>query len=174
MKTRKHHIEIEIDKLTRSIENAITGDAFQTEVLVLDNSDLHLISKKYGWQFNWKAEYMLADRDVYKLTIRDNPSVIQGLISLTEKSDHVYINLVESAIFNIGKQKVYLGVPCNLMAFACKLSFHRGYDGYVAFTSKSGLIEHYMKTLGARLISNQLMIIDSVEASKLIHKYFKH
>ena len=172
MKAKEHHLEIEIDKLTRSIENFITGDSFPTEVSILENSDLQLITKKHGWQFDWKAEFRLPDRDVYKLTIRNNLSVIQGLISITEKSDHVYIHLIESAPFNIGKQKVYLGVPGNLIAFVCKLSFHRGYEGYVSFTSKSNLIEHYMKTLGAKLVGSQLMIIDTMAASKLINKYF--
>jgi len=172
MKAKDHHIEIEIDKLTRSIENVITSDSFPTEITILENSDLELISKKHGWRFDWKAEFRLPDRDVYKLTIRDNLSVIQGLISITEKADHVYIHLIESAPFNIGKQKVYLGVPGNLFAFACKLSFHRGDEGYVSFTSKSNLIEHYSKTLGAKLFGNQLMIIDTIAASRLINKYF--
>ena len=173
MKAKEHHIEIEIDKLTRSIENLITGDSFPTEVTILENADLQLIIKKHGWRFDWNAEFRLPDRDVYKLTIRDNLSVIQGLISLTEKADHVYMHLIESAPFNIGKQKVYLGVPGNLIAFACRLSFHRGYEGYISFTSKSNLIEHYISTLGAKLVGNQLMIIDTIAASKLINKYFK-
>jgi len=82
------------------------------------------------------------------------------------------MHLIESAPFNIGKQKVYLGVPGNLIAFACRLSFHRGYEGYISFTSKSNLIEHYIRTLGAQLVGNQLMIIDTIAASKLINKYF--
>ena len=120
MKAKDHHIEIEIDKLTRSIENVITSDSFPTEITILEKSDLELISKKHGWQFDWKAEFRLPDRDVYKLTIRDNLSVIQGLISITENADHVYIHLIESAPFNIGKQKVYLGVPGNLFAFVIR------------------------------------------------------
>ena len=43
-------IEIEIDKLTRSIENVITGDSFPTKILPLSKPDLiHLTSKNnYG------------------------------------------------------------------------------------------------------------------------------
>lgn len=70
-------------------------------------------------------------RDIYKLTIVNNQSIIQGLISLEIKSDHVYMHLVESAPFNKGKLKVYSGVPGNLVAFACKLAFHRGHEGNV-------------------------------------------
>jgi hypothetical protein len=65
----------------------------------------------------------MPERDVYKLTITNNQNIIQGLISLEVKPDHVYMHLIESAPFNFGKQKTYLGVSGNLVAFACKLSF---------------------------------------------------
>ena len=129
MQIEAQHIDIEIDKLTRSIENRITGDSFQTDILLFENNDVKSIAQKQGWLFNWKSEYKMADRDVYKLTVRDNFSIIQGLISLTEREDHVYMNLIESSPFNRGNDKVYLGVPGNLVAFACKLSFHRGFEG---------------------------------------------
>ena len=166
-------IDVEIDKLTNSIENRITKDSFPTEIVILDKSDLKQITKKTGWLFNWKAEFELPDRDVYKLTITCNLSVIQGLMSLSEKSDHVYMHLIESAPFNRGINKVYLGIPGNLVAFACKVSFHRGCEGYVSFVAKSQLIEHYVNTLGAINVGGQLMVINTKSALKLIDKYFK-
>ena len=108
------------------------------------------------------------------MTISGNPQVIQGLVSLTERDDHVYMHLIESAPFNLGKNKVYIGVPGNLIAFACKISFHRGFEGYVSFTAKTRLIEHYKKTLGAISVGGQLMIINTDAALKLIDKYFKN
>jgi len=173
MKQDQRYIDIEIDKLTRSIENRTTGDNFQTEILLVDSKDLKSITKRNDWLFDWKSEFMMADRDVYKLTIRDNNSVIQGLISLTEREDHIYMHLIESAPFNRGKEKVYLGVPGNLVAFACKLAFHRGFEGYLSFTSKSTLLDHYEKTLGAQHIGGQIMVINTISALKLIDKYFK-
>lgn len=74
--------DIEIDKLTNSIENFITGDSFQTEVSLIGKSDLKSITKKNGWLFNWKNEYKQSDRDVYKLTIVGNANIIQGLVVL--------------------------------------------------------------------------------------------
>lgn len=47
--------DIEIDKLTRSIENAISGDSFKTEVLELTLADIKKL-KKADWLFEWKAE----------------------------------------------------------------------------------------------------------------------
>lgn len=167
------YLDFEVDKLTRSIENAFTGDSFSTEVTYLTNSDLKQITKKNGWQFNWKKELNFNDREVYKLTILNNPSVIQGLVSLKIESDHIYMPLIESAPFNKGKLKIYVGVPGNLVAFACRLSFQKGNDGFVSFHSKTALIEHYEKSLGAKHFGGQLMIINTQSALELIDKYFK-
>lgn len=84
------------------------------------------------------------------------------------------MHLVESAPFNKGKRKVYSGVPANLVAFACKLSFQRGHKGNVSFLSKSLLVEHYEKSLGALHFGGRVMIIETVAALKLINKYFKN
>lgn len=174
MRLNPKHIDIEIDKLTNSIENVITGDSFHTEVSLIDKDDLKSITKKRGWLFNWKSEYKQPDRDVYKLTIEGNPAIIQGLISITEREDHVYMHLIESAPFNFGRNKVYLGVPGNLVAFVCRISFHRGFEGYVSFTAKTQLIEHYEKTLGAINVGGHLMVINTDAALRLIDIYFKN
>ncbi len=173
MKKLKHEIDIEIDKLTNSIENRITKDSFQTDVLILEKNDLKYLSKKNGWLFDWKTEFQLPNRNVYKLTTTGNPTIIQGLISITEREDHVYMHLIESASFNRGADKIYLGVPGNLVAFACKVSFHRGFEGYVSFVAKSQLIDHYIQLLEALNIGGQLMVINTKAALKLINKYFK-
>lgn len=82
------------------------------------------------------------------------------------------MHLIESAPFNIGKNKTYWGVPGNLVAFACKLSFQRGGEGYVSFLAKTKLIEHYEKSLGAVLVGGHLMVIAAEAALKLTNKYF--
>jgi len=83
------------------------------------------------------------------LTIRNNPDIVQGLLSISDYNDHYYLHLIESSPFNLGKNKLYDGVPGNLFAFTCKSSWDKGYLGFVSFTSKTRLIEHYEKTLGA-------------------------
>ncbi|MGV9004935.1 hypothetical protein [Flavobacterium sp.] len=163
-----------IDKLTNSIENVITGDSFQTEISILQKTDLKSVTKKNGWLFNWSEEFKNPIRDIYKLTISGNSTIIQGLVSLEVKSDHVYMHLVENAPFNKGQSKVYVGVAGNLVAYACKLSFQRGHDGNVSFLSKSQLVEHYEKTLGAFHFGGRIMIIETKSALKLINKYFQN
>lgn len=116
---------------------------------LLAANELKNITKIKGWKFNWKGEFKLPEREVYKLTISHNPNIIQGLVSLEVKADHLYMHLIESAPFNIGKNKTYFGVPGNFVAFACKLSFQRGNNGFVAFLAKTKLVEHYINSLGA-------------------------
>lgn len=139
-KSKNTGLDFVVDKLTNSIENIVTGDSFPTEVSVITRDDLKFAIKKNGWIFNWLTEFKKPEREIYKLTIVNNPNVIQGLLSVQVKSDHVYMHLIESAPFNKGKTKVYAGVPGNLVAFACKLSFQRGHDGNLAFIAKTQLI----------------------------------
>ena len=162
-----------IDRLTNSILNTISGDSFPTEVSILTKNDLKNATKKKGWNFDWRLEFKNEMTEQYKLTIVNNPSIIQGLLSITIEYDHIFINLLESAPFNIGQNKLYEGVAGNLVAFACKASFQKGFDGFVAFTAKTQLIKHYEKTLGAFHFKNQRMIIDSRAAKRLVEKYYK-
>lgn len=174
MKKRKElGLDFEVDKLTNSLENINSGDSFPTEISLLTKTELKGLTKKNGWQFNWANELKIPTRDVYKPPITNNPNIIQGVVSLEVKTDHVYIHLIESAPFNIGKNKTYLGVPGNLVAFACKLSFQRGGEGYVSFLSKTKLIDHYEKSLGAVHFGGHLMVITTEAALKLTNKYFK-
>ena len=139
---------------------------------MLTNAELKYITKKNGSRFNWASEYKVPEREIYKLTIANNPNIIQGVISLEVKADHVFMHLIESAPFNIGKQKTYIGVPANLVAFACKLSFQHGGEGYVSFVAKTKFIAHYIESLGASNVGGHLMVITTATALKLIDKYF--
>jgi hypothetical protein len=170
---KERHLDFEVDKLTNSILNRISGDSFQTEVSLLAKAELKHITKKAGWNFNWREEYKDMAKEVYKLTIENNPDIIQGLVSITIKTDHIFMNLLESAPYNMGKDKLYEGVAGNMVAFACKVSLQRGGEGFVAFDSKTNLIEHYIKTLGAEHIGGHRMVIDSLAAEALMNKYFK-
>lgn len=95
------------------------------------------------------------------------------MVSLSFETDHVYMHLLENAPFNLGKNKLYEGVAGNLVAHACKVSFQQGFEGFVAFSAKSKLIEHYEKTLGAYSLGGNRMIIPANSAEKLVAKYYK-
>jgi len=170
-KEKKNHIDIEIDKLTNSITNTLTGEVFDTAITPLKLADSKQIKKK-DWVFDWIKEIKNGIKEVYKLTTVSNPGIIQGLISIEDKDDHIFMHLIETAKFNKGKNKAYFGVPGNLVAFACKLSFDNGYAGYLVFESKSALIKHYEESLGATHFKGLRMMIETPSAIKLINQYF--
>lgn len=173
MKTTKNlPLNVEIDKLTNSIENTSTGEVFDTVVVLLTSKDLGFIHKS-EWQFDWGKELKDKTKEVYKLTTVNNPTIIQGLLSIEDKIDHVFMHLIESSRFNKGKDKVYFGVPGNLVAFACKVSFDKGYQGFLAFDAKTALIEHYQETLHATHFRGLRMFIETTAALRLISHYFK-
>jgi hypothetical protein len=87
-----------IDKLTNSIENTSTGEVFDTEIVRLHVMDTKQI-KKTKWQFDWHKEIKDPTKEIYKLTTVNNPTIIQGLLSIEDKQDH-YI------LAPIGKCKV--------------------------------------------------------------------
>ena len=173
MKKRKIlGLDFEVDKLTNSIENLTTGEVFDTEIVRLTESDSQQI-KKAEWQFNWLKELKDKSKFVYKLTTINNPTIIQGLLSIEDKQDHIFMHLIESSKFNKGKEKMYLGVPGNLVAYACKVSVDKGYDGFLAFDAKTSLIKHYEETLHATHFRGLRMFIETNAALRLISQYFK-
>ena len=91
---------------------------------------------------------------------------------IENRKDHIFLHLLESAKFNKGRRKLYVGVAGNLVAFACKMSFEKGYEGFVAFDSKTALIKHYEQTLGATHFRGQRMFIETRAAQMLVKTYF--
>ena len=141
-------MNVRIDKLTTSIQLRISGEVFDTMIEQLWPTDSDLL-KDGAWQFDWARELHQKNCEVYKLTTILNRTIIQGLMSLEERNDHIFVHLVENAEFNKGRQKLFEGVPGNLFAFECKMPFEKRYRGDVAFDSKTALIPHYEKSIGA-------------------------
>jgi len=167
-------LDFEIDKLTNSIQNVLIKEVFNTELtrILLKNKNQ---IKKIEWFFDWHKECKELINQVYKLTTINNITIIQGLICLSDKQDHIFMNLIESAKFNKGSKKLYKGVAGNLVAYACKISFENGYDGVVSFIAKTQLIKHYEDSLGAKIFgSGNRMFIDTKESLILVQQYFKN
>jgi len=77
-KKKKREVAVEIDKLTNSIENAVTGEVFETEFRLVSKKEI----KKKDWLFDWRKELKDISNKVYKMTTVENKSIVQGLISL--------------------------------------------------------------------------------------------
>ena len=162
-----------IDKITNSIEDAITGKKFDTDITLLLASDLKMVQKKHGWRFNWKREFNYKNRQLYKIVIKGD-TTIQGLLSLAQMENYIEMQLIETAPHNYGNSKKYVGVPANLVAYACKMSFDSGFEGFVGFKAKTKLIKHYIDTLGAELVFRDRMSISGSSAKKLVNLYYKN
>jgi hypothetical protein len=170
-KRGKHRrLDFEIDKLTSSIENARTGEVFETEIIRMTDGSL---IKPKDWRFDWQIEIEDREHEVYGLVTRENALIIHGLVSFSDNNDHLFMHLLESALFNQGKDKQYRGIPANLAAFVCKTSFENGYGGLIMFNAKTNLIEHYEKTLGAKRFRGNRMFINTRDAYNLVIQYFK-
>ena len=170
-KQRTRSIDIEIDKLTNSIEETATGKSVATHIgRVLPEDKL---IRSSDWRFGWLKELKEQGREVYALTAEPHPGLVQGLISLEDKGDHIHMHLLESARFNQGKGKLFLGVPPNLVAHGCRISFQRGHGGIVAFVAKTKLRQHYIDTLGASVIRGDRLYISAQRAEELVTRYFK-
>ena len=174
MKKNRNNVQLdfEVDKITNSIVCVKTNEVFQTVISQVKKSDLKRI-KKSKWKFDWVWELKQPEREVYMLEIEDKTGVIHGLISLSDKGDHVQMDLLENAAFNYGKNKKYLGVAGNLVAYGCKISFEKGYNGYLAFQAKTELIPHYKKKLKAEVLFGIKMYISQKNSLTLVTKYFK-
>ena len=162
-----------VDRLTYSIQNTISRDSFPTEIARFTIKDAKQTTKKNGWNFDWKSELDNDINEVYKLTIVGNYDIIQDVVSIRKEADHIFMNLLENSPFNTGRNKLYEGVAGNLVAFACKFSFQFGFDGFVGFTAKTKLIQHYIDTLGAYNFAGRRMLIETHAAKFLVEKYFK-
>jgi len=46
MTSKLQYIDIEIDKLTNSLENIITGDSFATDIVITEQNDLKNVTNK--------------------------------------------------------------------------------------------------------------------------------
>jgi len=103
-------LDFEIDKLTKSIENAISAESFLTEITQIKSSEKRII-KKADWNFDWKLEIGDKNKFVYKLNTVENPKIIQGLICLTDKGDHIFMDLIESANLTKGKTNFIMELP---------------------------------------------------------------
>lgn len=169
-KRAKREINVEIDKLTNSIINAISGEIFETEFSKVTRKEI----KKKDWLFDWSYELRDKNSNVVKMTTTENKNIIQGLLSYSIEDNFVFVNLVENARFNRGKEKLYEGVGGNLFAYACKTSFDMGFEGNVSFKAKTALMEYYNKTLGAKIALGQRMYLDTEASLKLINQYFKN
>lgn len=169
-------LDIFIDATTNCLVERATGRELDTEYRLVQKTITATDAeemKEAGWNFDW-SEPQRQGYEVYELLLEGEDEA-QGMIALQHRSEDLFthVSLAESAPWNIGSKGRYVGVGGHLFAIACKLSWEAGNEGYVQFTAKTNLVEHYRETLGAISIDAQNMYIDSLGSLQLIRRYFK-
>jgi hypothetical protein len=162
-------LELESGKLLKAkIERAGIYD------LVSVNND----KKRYSAGFFWSRS---KDTEIYKLRLENKRSVL-GLMSIRDEKDSttraIKIELLEIDAENIGSKKKMAGTAGCLIAWACKISFERGYEGIVYLVPKTNLITHFTSAYGfihvdIRSAERPLgfMILLSELSQKLINRF---
>ena len=131
--------------------------------------------KKDGWNFTWKDLYKNQDAIFYKLVLDATPDVVEGIIMMSIQNEEMaYLNNVELAPHNIGRDKRYDYIAGCLIAYGCLYGHRNGvgnYKGFVCFDSKTVLINHYRTKYGAEQAIGQRMFISAVTSIELVKKY---
>lgn len=160
----------------------------ETETKYEIKSHIHLVSKnksklpslKDGWRFNFSKHSKRKDFETYILTADQTPEIIEGCLIIESKSPHqVYMAFIEVAPHNRGHLKKYERVAGCLIAFACRQSFIKGKEGYLAFdvieeekNDEIKLMKLYsQKYKAVRLDNSTTMIILPEGSEKLIKEF---
>jgi hypothetical protein len=159
------------DFLFKGIWQVVIQKKFHTQFIQLTIQNNQQVDKN-NWVFDWSQELKNSNRRVYKLVTQIDPQSIQALISLSIDQGFVFVHLLENAPLNRGKDKKFEGVVGNLFAFASLLSIQAGFDGFVAFDSKTELMPYYQKNYGAIRIGGIRMALDEQAARRLIDQYY--
>ena len=161
------------------IETATNAEIESQISLVIKNKS-KLPSLTDGWRFNFSKHSKNKDYETYTLTTEKTPNIIEGCLIINTKSPYeVYMAFVEIAPHNRGANKKYKRVAGCLIAFACRLSFIKGKEGYLAFDVKEETKENEIKLMklynqkyGAiRLDNSTTMIILPEGSEKLINEF---
>ncbi|HYV93746.1 MAG TPA: hypothetical protein VE978_18365 [Chitinophagales bacterium] len=145
------------------ITNLITGERVRCTIEKASREDV-LRSKK-NFTFDWIKE--LSRASVFKIISEENPEIVQAFFSFKIDDDFIYMSLLERA--NYKSLKVYDGITELAFGFVCKMSFEKGFDGYVSFQPKTVLAGYYQQLLNARSIGgSQQMYLNTEAAEKLL------
>lgn len=171
-------INVYIDECTPCLQDAVTGDIVETEVIQIKRkSFLAKFNKKNGWYTNWAD--LINENEVYALVIKGTVD-IQGLVACQRIDDYeaVYISWMCAAPQNnkmIAEEKKYIGVGGHLFAIAVDKSLEFGFGGAVTGNAADKeLVEHYCNAFGAQhlgLLHPYQIFIDEDNAKKIKEVY---
>ncbi|MDR0853219.1 MAG: hypothetical protein LBN34_02515 [Clostridiales Family XIII bacterium] len=124
---------------------------------------------KRGWSFNWELRASASAKKI-ALTIEDE---IEGIVEFDRDTTSLLNNAYTLEIDprNRGNSRRYEGIAGTLFAYVAQDAFIAGFDGFVAFISKTNLVEHYIKYYGAERIYGDKLVFREQASRKLIEEF---
>jgi hypothetical protein len=159
-----------------------TESEIKSKISLITKNKNQLPSINDGWRFNFSKHAKGNNYETYILTTHATPEIIEGcLIINTEVQFQIYMAFVEVAPHNRGNQKKYDKIAGCLIAFACRQSFIKDKEGYLAFDvleekkeDEVKLMKLYSQKYNAvRLYNSTTMIILPEGSEKLINEFLK-
>jgi len=146
------------------------GNWVEVYIKQFDAKELKKILKSKRFGFDW---HKFSDKQLFKLCLKEDDTEL-GLMAISSPEDpRIQIDLIESSVGNIGKNKEYEGICGCLLAYACRESFRLGYDGYISLIPKTVLKNHYIDLYGFEDTGMLTVFSDSENSLKLIQKFIK-
>lgn len=148
--------------------NPISQEAFEAKISELVSKDYKSIRDSKQFDFDWDKEKTF---QMYKLTLKDEEEIL-GLMSLIDVPYElrIHLNLIESGKIHQGRDKKLEGIPGCLIAFATRIAFNQGYNGFVSLTPKTRLIDYYIQQYGFSQYGRNLAI-EGEASMNLIKKF---
>lgn len=145
-----------------------TGEKVEATIERLSVQEIRGLKGSKKFLFNWSTEI---ENEVYRVNLVGDQEIL-GLISLIDVSEElrIHINLIESSKENQGKTKQYDHIPGCLIAFACRIAFEKGYDGFVSLIPKTKLIDYYRNKFGFFSVGTHMAVFNA-SAQEIIIKY---
>jgi hypothetical protein len=157
-----------------------TKDELDSKIEIVRKGDTTLPSITDGWRFNFRKHSKSIGYETYVLVKQLTPNIIEGCLIVHHKDEgQSYMAYVELAPHNRDSDRKHDWVAGCLIAFACRLSFIKGKEGYLALDVIEEKKEDEIKLMkvysdkyyAVRLEKSTTMIILPEGSEKLINEY---
>ena len=145
-----------------------SGQLVEAVIELVEEEDWKIIAKDKRFGFKWIKE---KKQIVHKIRLSVEKQIL-GLLSIEDipKELRLHIRLIEVNSNDIGRQKEYENIAGCLIAFTCKQSFKKNYDGFVSLYSKTELKRLYTEKYGFEELGMNLYT-ELSNSEELIKKY---
>lgn len=145
-----------------------SGKLVEAVIELVEEEDWKIIVKDKRFGFKWIKE---KKQIVHKIRLSVEKQIL-GLLSIEDipKELRLHIRLIEVNSNDIGRQKEYENIAGCLIAFTCKQSFKKNYDGFVSLYSKTELKRLYIEKYGFEELGMNLYT-ELSNSEELIKKY---